>query len=95
MKTPQYIWAQRLDVGRCHSEVTYAVGKIQVSGRAEQRVEIMKTLIRPAIVALVLALGGCVAYPAPVAYGPAPGYYYPDAYGTVVIGGGGHYGHRW
>ena len=57
---------------------------------------------RPLLLALVLALGGCVAYPA---YGPgpygryyAPGYAYPPGYvyasPPVVVGGGGWYG-RW
>ena len=49
---------------------------------------------RIAILAAILALGGCVAYPAPVAYGPAPAYYYPDgAYGAVDLGYGHGYRH--
>lgn len=54
-----------------------------------------KFLVRTAILAAIMALGGCVAYPAPVAYGPGPGYYYPQgAYGTVDLGYGRGY-HHW
>ena len=65
--------------------------------------------LKPALLLLagVLALSGCVAYPAPGYYGYggygdpyygsyySPYYYGPPAVGTVVIGGGGHFHHRW
>jgi hypothetical protein len=52
------------------------------------------------LVAIVLGLSGCVAYPAPGYYsyggysdGYYPYYYGPPVLGTVVIGGG--HRHRW
>lgn len=56
-------------------------------------------LIRLALLgAVVLGLGGCVAYPAGPyyggGYGYAPYYYGPPVSGTVVVGGGGWHG-RW
>ena len=61
---------------------------------------ILRRLIVPAATAALLALGGCVAYPAydPYypAYGYAPAYPYPAVVAApVVIGGGWGWGHGW
>jgi hypothetical protein len=54
------------------------------------------------LVAAVLGLSGCVAYPAPGYYssggyydGYYPYYYGPPVVGSVVIGGGRYHHHRW
>jgi len=57
-----------------------------------------------ALVALALcslSLAGCVVYPSGYGYGYGGGGYYapaviaPPIYGSVIIGGGGGWGHGW
>ncbi len=61
----------------------------------------MKGIARIAVVVIVAAgLAGCAVYappPAPVAYGPAPAYYYgpPVGVGVGVYGGWRGGWHRW
>jgi len=54
----------------------------------------MKKIVRIAsIIAVAAGITGCVVAPAPVAYAPAPGYYYGPPVGVGVYGGW-HYGWR-
>jgi len=54
----------------------------------------MKRITRIAsMIAVAAGVAGCVVAPAPVAYGPAPAYYYGPPVAVGVYGGW-HYGWR-